>query len=181
MKPLEKDIEKVLVNEEEICEKVKQIAKEMGDAYNGEEVVLVCILKGSVTFFADLVRAVPFPVIYDFMCVSSYGNSTVSSGSVRILKDLTVDIAGRHVVIVEDILDTGNTLHALFKQLKSRQPASLKLCCFLDKPSRRQKPVKADFCGFAIPDEFVVGYGLDYKEKYRQLPYVGVLRREIYE
>ena len=181
MKPVEKDIEKILVNEQEIRQKVKQIAKEMGAYYNGEEVVLVCILKGSVTFFADLVRELPFPVIYDFMCVSSYGSNAVSSGSVRILKDLTVDIAGRHVLIVEDILDTGNTLHALFKQLNARQPASLKLCCFLDKPSRRKKPIKADFSGFAIPDEFVVGYGLDYNEKYRQLPYVGVLKREVYE
>lgn len=181
MENLKKDIEKVLITEEQIRDKVKEMAEEMGACYQGQEVVLVCILKGSVTFFSDLVRVLPFPVIYDFMCVSSYGSGAVSGGSVRILKDLTVDITGKHVLIVEDILDTGNTLHALFKQLHARQPASLRLCCFLDKPSRRTKPVYADFSGFAIPDEFVVGYGLDYDEKYRQLPYVGVLKRSVYE
>lgn len=181
MKHLEENIERVLLTREEIAAKVREVAEEMGEFYRGQEVIMVCILKGSVTFFADLAREVPFPAVFDFMCVSSYGSGSVSGGSVRILKDLTVDIADKHVVIVEDILDTGNTLSALFEQLKARKPASLKLCCLLDKPDRRTKPISADFVGFTIPDEFVVGYGLDYNEAYRQLPYVGVLKRSVYE
>lgn len=181
MKNLEKDVDRVLISREEIKEKVKEIAAQMGECYQGKEVVMVCILKGSVTFFSDLIREVPFPVIFDFMCVSSYGSGAVSGGNVRILKDMSVDIAGKHVIVVEDILDTGNTLTALFEQLESRKPASLKLCCLLDKPDRRIKPIHADFIGFSIPDEFVIGYGLDYDEKYRQLPYVGILKRSVYE
>ncbi|MBE7035548.1 MAG: hypoxanthine phosphoribosyltransferase [Ruminococcaceae bacterium] len=178
---MEQNIEKVLITQEQIAAKVKELAAEMDAFYQDKEVLLICILKGSVTFFSDLTRVVSFPVMYDFMCVSSYGNSTVSGGSVRILKDVSVDIAGKHVLVVEDILDTGNTLTALFAQLEARNPASLKLCCFLDKPDRRTKPIEADFTGFQIPDEFVVGYGLDYDEQYRQLPYVGVLKRSVYE
>ncbi len=181
MKHLEQDVERILLTKEEIAAKVSEMAQEMGECYQNKEVVMVCILKGSVTFFADLVRGLSFPAIFDFMCVSSYGCGSVSGGSVRILKDLTVDITDKHVLIVEDILDTGNTLSALLEQLKARRPASLKLCCLLDKPDRRTKPIKADFVGFSIPDEFVVGYGLDYDEKYRQLPYVGVLKRSVYE
>lgn len=181
MKHLEQDVERILLTKEEIAAKVSEMAQEMGEFYQDKEVVMVCILKGSVTFFADLVRGLSFPAIFDFMCVSSYGCGSVSGGSVRILKDLTVDITDKHVLIVEDILDTGNTLSALLEQLKARRPASLKLCCLLDKPDRRTKPIKADFVGFSIPDEFVVGYGLDYDEKYRQLPYVGVLKRSVYE
>ncbi len=181
MKHLEQNVERVLLSSEEIAEKVLDIAAKMNDVYQGKEVVLVCILKGSITFFSDLARKLSFPAAFDFMCVSSYGSGSVSGGSVRILKDLTVDITDKHVVVVEDILDTGNTLHALFQQLKARRPASLKLCCLLDKPDRRIKPVNADFVGFSIPDEFVVGYGLDYNEQYRQLPYVGILKRSVYE
>lgn len=181
MKHLEQDVERILLTKEEIAAKVSEMAQEMGEIYQNKEVVMVCILKGSITFFADLVRGLSFPAIFDFMCVSSYGCGSVSGGSVRILKDLTVDITDKHVLIVEDILDTGNTLSALLEQLKARRPASLKLCCLLDKPDRRTKPIKADFVGFSIPDEFVVGYGLDYDEKYRQLPYVGVLKRSVYE
>ena len=181
MNQLENDVERVLISKEEIAAKVQEMAQEMDNFYQGEEVILVCILKGSITFFSDLARAVPFPVVYDFMCVSSYGSGTVSGGSVRILKDLTVDITGKNVLVVEDILDTGNTLSALLVQLQARRPASLKLCCLLDKPDRRTKPVKADFVGFKIPDEFVIGYGLDYDERYRQLPYVGVLKHSVYE
>ncbi len=181
MKNLEANVDKILLTEEQISVRVKEIAEEMAEFYSGKEVVFVCILKGSVSFFADLTRAISFPVIYDFMCVSSYGSQTVSGGSVRILKDLTVDITGKHVVIIEDILDTGNTLSSLLSQLSARNPASLKLCCMLDKPERRTKPIQADYVGFKIPDEFVVGYGLDYDEQYRQLPYVGVLKRSVYE
>ena len=180
MKHLEENIERVLLTKEEIAAKVCEVAEEMGDFYRGQEVVMVCILKGSVTFFADLAREIPFPAVFDFMCVSSYGSGSVSGGSVRILKDLTVDITDKHVVIVEDILDTGNTLSALFEQLKARKPASLKLCCLLDKPDRRTKPISADFVGFTIPDEFVVGYGLDYAEQYRNLPYIGILKPSVY-
>lgn len=180
-KELEKDIEKVLITEEQLKERVYEIAQAM-DAYYGEqEVVLVCILKGAVTFFSDLVRAVSFPVQFDFMCVSSYGSGTESSGRAKIIKDLSVDIAGKNVLIVEDILDSGNTLDALVKLLLSRNPKDIKLCCLLDKPERRVKPIKPDFGGFQIPDEFVVGYGLDYNEQYRQLPYVGVVKRCVYE
>ncbi len=181
MKRLEDNVERVLLTKEEISQKVQEMAKEMDKFYQGEEVVFVCILKGSVAFFGDLARAVSFPVVYDFMCVSSYGCGAVSGGSVRINKDLSTDIAGKHVVVIEDILDTGNTLHALFQQLEARNPKSLRLCCLLDKPDRRTKPVHADFVGFTIPDEFVVGYGLDYNEQYRQLPYIGILRRSVYE
>ena len=166
MKRLEDNVERVLLAKEEIAQKVNEMAAEMDKIYQGEEVVFVCILKGSVAFFGDLARAVSFPVVYDFMCVSSYGSGTVSGGSVRINKDLSTDIAGKHVVVIEDILDTGK---------------SLRLCCLLDKPERRTKPVSADFVGFTIPDEFVVGYGLDYDEKYRQLPYIGILKRCVYE
>ncbi len=182
MKHLEENVERVLLTEEEIAKKVREIGEQMGSVYQGKkEVVFVCILKGSVTFFSDLVRVVPFPVMYDFMCVSSYGNAAVSGGSVKIIKDLTVDIKGKDVVLIEDILDTGNTLSALIPMLMEREPASLKLCCLLDKPDRRLKPIKADFVGFEIPDEFVIGYGLDYGEQYRQLPYVGILKRSVYE
>lgn len=177
----EQDVERVLISEEEIAEKVKAIAGEMNEFYGEQEVLLVCILKGSVTFFADLAKELSFPVMYDFMRVSSYGVGAVSGGNVKIIQDLSVDIAGKNVVVVEDILDTGNTLSALFTQLSARQPASLKLCCFLDKPDRRIKPIQADFKGFTIPDEFVIGYGLDYAERYRQLPYVGILKRSVYE
>jgi len=181
VKNLEKDVESILLSKEQIAQRVKEMADTMSDYYKGKEVVMVCILKGSITFFADLARELSIPLVYDFMCVSSYGSGTISGGSVRILKDLTVDITDKHVLIVEDILDTGNTLSALLEQLEARRPASLKLCCLLDKPDRRLKPIQADFTGFSIPDEFVIGYGLDYNEKYRQLPYVGILKRSVYE
>lgn len=181
MKNLEKDVESILLSKEQIAQRVKEMADAMSEYYQGKEVVMVCILKGSITFFADLARELSIPLVYDFMCVSSYGSGTISGGSVRILKDLTVDITDKHVLIVEDILDTGNTLSALLEQLEARRPASLKLCCLLDKPDRRLKPIRADFTGFSIPDEFVIGYGLDYNEKYRQLPYVGILKRSVYE
>jgi len=177
----EKDLEKILVSEEEIAERVGALAAEMDAYYKGEEVVLVCILKGAVTFFSDLVRLVSFPVQFDFMCVSSYGSGTVSSGKVQIKKDLSVDISGKNVLLVEDILDTGNTMAALIELLKERNPKDIKLCALLNKAERREQPIEADFSGFDIPDEFVVGYGLDYDERYRQLPFVGVLKHEVYE
>ncbi|MBE7022172.1 MAG: hypoxanthine phosphoribosyltransferase [Ruminococcaceae bacterium] len=178
---IEKDIERVLISETEIAKRVKEMAAEMDAYYKGEEVVLACILKGAVTFFSDLVRLVSFPVQFDFMCVSSYGSGTSSSGSAKILKDLSVDITGKNLLLVEDILDSGNTMSALIKLLSSRNPKDIKLCCLLNKPSRRVQPITADFSGFDIPDEFVVGYGLDYDERYRQLPYVGVVKPSVYK
>jgi len=157
----------------------------MGEAisqdYQGKEILVVGILKGSVVFMGDLVRKIKLPLQIDFMEVSSYGKSTESSGAVRILKDLETNIEGRNVLIVEDIVDTGLTLSYLVKILKARKPASLKICTFLNKPSRRKVALEADYNGYDIPDEFVVGYGLDFNEKYRNIPYVAVLKPEAYQ
>ncbi len=178
---MHKDIKEIYFTAEEIDKKVTELAELMNEHYKDEEVLMVGILKGSLPFFIDLSRKVSFPVTFDFMCVSSYGVSAQSSGKLIISKDLSVSIENKNVLIVEDILDSGNTLYNLYNNLLTRNPKSIKLCCFMDKPSRRERDVKVDFSGFTIPDEFVVGYGLDYAEKYRQLPYVGVLKREIYE
>lgn len=178
---MHKDIKEIYFSAEEIDKKVTELANQLNDHYKGEEVLMVGILKGSLPFFVDLSRKVNFPVTFDFMCVSSYGVSSKSSGNLIISKDLSVSIENKNVLIVEDILDSGNTLYNLYNNLLTRNPKSLTLCCFMDKPSRRERDVKVDFLGFTIPDEFVVGYGLDYAEKYRELPYVGVLKREIYE
>lgn len=142
---------------------------------------MICVLKGAVVFMADLIREVKIPVDIDFMAVSSYGSSTSSSGVVRILKDLNESIENKHIIIVEDIVDTGLTLKYLVENLKSRGPASIKICTFLDKPERRKADITPDYCGYSIPDEFVVGYGLDFAEKYRNLPYVAVLDPEAYK
>lgn len=174
-------IKKILFSEEEIKAKLKEIAKQLNDDYKGEEVVMICVLKGSLPFFADLIRLLDFPVEFDMVCVSSYGASAESSGTLKIKLDSGVPFEGKNVIIVEDILDTGNTLTNLLEHFKTKNPKSMKLCCMLDKPSRRIRDIYADYVGFEIPDEFVVGYGLDYNEKYRQLPYIGVLKREIYE
>ncbi len=178
---MHKDIEKVLFTAEEIHKKVKEIAKELDDYYKGEEVIFVGVLKGSLPFYADLVREVHFPVFFDMVCVSSYGAGVNSSGTLKIKLDSSTSYEGRNILIVEDILDTGNTLTNLMNHFSDRNPKSMKLCCLLDKPSRRLRDIEADFCGFEIPDSFVVGYGLDYAEKYRELPYVGVLKKEIYQ
>ncbi len=177
---MHKDISEILFTEEQILTRVKEIAKEIDAKYQGEEVIMVCIMKGSLPFYADLVRAVSFPAYFDFMCVSSYGVSTNSSGELKMKLDLSMDIENKHVLIVEDILDTGNTLFNLRKMLLTRNPKSLSICAFLDKPSRRIRDIEADFIGFEIPDAFVVGYGLDYSEHYRSLPYIGILKPEVY-
>ncbi len=174
------DVKEILYSREEIAKKVKEIARLLDNEYAGKNPLILCILKGSAIFTSDLVREMEIPVQVDFAQVSSYGNSA-TSGMLKIKKDLDEDIAGRHVVIVEDILDTGNTLSALVDLLKQRNPASLKICALFDKPSRRVKPIQADFSGFTVPNEFLVGYGLDYAERYRQLPYVGILKPEIYQ
>ncbi|NLH01112.1 MAG: hypoxanthine phosphoribosyltransferase [Clostridiales bacterium] len=174
------DILKVLLTREQLEKRVKELGEELTEKFDGEEPIFIGVLKGSFIFMADLIRNVDLKCSMDFMAVSSYGNGTTSSGEVKINKDLNEDIAGRHVVIVEDILDSGVTLNYLCGYLKNRKPASITLVTLLDKPARRKSPVKADFVGFEVPDEFVVGYGLDYAEKYRNLPFVGVLKPEIY-
>ena len=175
------DIKNVLVSEEELKAKVAELGAQISRDYEGKNLVLVSILKGSVVFMADLMRAVSIPCSIDFMVVSSYGGSnTVTSGLVKIIKDLDGDLSGKDVLIVEDILDTGVTLSNLVPMLKMRNPNSVKICTILDKPSR-QADIQPDYEGFQVPDEFVVGYGLDYDEKYRNLPYVGVLKPEVYE
>lgn len=174
------DAARVLLSEEQIRTRVRELGKQITREYAGKEVVLVGILKGAVLFLADLARCIELPALLDFMSVSSYGHSTTSSGIVRIIKDLDESIEGKHVIIVEDIVDTGLTLNYLKETLAGRDPASLKICALLDKESRRQVPVVVDYVGFAIPDEFVVGYGLDYAGQYRNHSEVFVLRPEAY-
>ena len=175
------DVERLMLSEEQISVKVKEMAEKLDRLYEGRTPVVVCILKGSVIFYADLIRNMQTPVELDFMCVSSYGSDTVSSGQLNIKKDLACDIRGRDVLIVEDIIDSGNTLYKLKKILMERMPASLNIVTLLDKPERRVVPMEPEYTCFEIEDEFVVGYGLDYAEKYRNLPYVGVLKRSVYE
>ena len=174
------DIQEILVSEQQLKEKVAELGAAISRDYAGKDLMLVSILKGSVVFMADLMRAVTIPCNIDFMVVSSYGSGTTTTGLVKIIKDLDQDLSGKDVIIVEDILDTGVTLSNLVPMLKMRHPNSVKICTILDKPERRKAQISADYSGFEIPDAFVVGYGLDYDEKYRNLPYVGVLKKEIY-
>ncbi len=178
---MKNDVERILVSEEQIQEKVKYLANQIKSAYEGKNPLILCILKGSLVFTADLIRALDMPCEIDFMQVSSYGKSAVSSGKLVVKKDVETDLTGRDVIIVEDILDTGVTLSNLMPILLERGANSVALCVLLNKPDRRTVEVKAEYIGFDIEDEFVIGYGLDYAEKYRNLPYVGVLKREIYE
>jgi len=177
------DIAKVLLSEEQLHKRVREIAAEIARDYAGKNPTLICILKGAVMFYTDLLRNIPIPVNMDFMAVSSYGNKTKSSGEVEIRKDLSTSIENKHVIIVEDIVDSGFTLSYLSRMLASRGAASVKICTLLDKPARRAPGInlKTDYSGFVIGDEFVVGYGLDYAEYYRNLPYIGVLKPEVYE
>ena len=177
---LEQDIERVLFSEEELDKRVSEIAAEINRDYAGKEPMLISVLRGSFVFMADLTRKIEVPCTIDFMSVSSYGKGTTSSGQVQITKDLSEDISDRHIIVVEDILDSGNTLSYLLKILENRHPASIRLCTLLDKPDRRVKPVEVHYSGFTIPDAFVVGYGLDYAEHYRNLPYIGILKPEVY-
>lgn len=174
------DIAEILITEEEIRSRIVELGKEVAKDYEGKTPIFVGVLKGAITFFADMARATPIPCEYDFMAVSSYGAATISSGKITLIKDLSADIRGRHVVILEDILDTGHTLHFVTEHLMKKEPASLKICTLLDKPSRRVAPVEADYVGFTIPNKFVVGYGLDYDEIYRNIPYIGILKPEVY-
>lgn len=168
----------VMIPEEEINKRIREIGAQISREYEGKELHMICILKGSVFFASELAKRITVPVTLDFMAVSSYGDNTVSSGQIRIGKDLSEPIEGRHVLVVEDIIDTGKTLSFLMKMLQERKPASLKLCTLLDKPDRRTHPVDVNYVGFEIPDEFVVGYGLDYAQQYRNLPYIGVVENE---
>ncbi len=174
-------IERVLVSEEEIKKTVTRLADQINKDYNGEELLVIVILKGSMIFAADLVKELTMPVTIDFMRASSYGSGTASSGFINIKQDLGTDISGKNVLIIEDIIDSGNTLHKLKELLRERNPKTIRICTLLDKPARRVTPVDVEYSGIAIPDEYVVGYGLDYNEILRNLPYVGVLKREIYE
>lgn len=178
---MHKDYTEVLFTEEQIASKVKELGKQITKDFNGNSIIAVGILKGAVVFYSDLIRNIDLDVKLDFIFASSYGDSTVTSGRVNIQKDMDNDIEGKHVLIIEDIADTGVTLSNLIEVLKSRKPASIKVCCLLDKPSRRTTEFNPDYIGFTIPDKFVIGYGLDYAEKYRNLPDIGVLKPEIYE
>lgn len=177
---MEKDIEKVLISQEEIEKIVRDLGARISEDYKDKNLLMVSVLKGSVVFMADLMRAVTIPCRIDFMSVSSYGSGAKTSGVVKIIKDLDLNLEGYDLLVVEDILDSGKTLDYLLKVLKQRNPSSIKICTFLDKPERRQVDLSADYSGTTVPDEFVVGYGLDYDEKYRNLPYVGALKRSVY-
>lgn len=178
---MHKDVERYLVTEEELKVIISEIAEKINKDLNSEPLLVVIILKGSTPFAMDLIRKLEMPVEIDFMQVSSYGKSTASNGFINLKRDLEADVTGKNLLIVEDIIDSGNTLHKIKTLFEDRNAKSVRICTLLDKPSRRVVDVKVDYVGKEIPDEFAVGYGLDYCEKYRNLPYVGVLKREIYE
>lgn len=175
------DISQVLFTEEEIQAKIAELGRKITEDYKGKRVLVLCVLKGAFIFMADLVRNMDLPLEIEFMAVSSYGNSTRTSGEVKIVKDLDVSVEGRDVLIVEDIIDSGLTLSYLIDVLERRNARTVKVVTLFDKPNRRTVDLEVDYKGFTIPDEFIVGYGLDYAEKYRNLPYVGILKPEIYE
>ena len=175
------DIESVLVSAQQLKERTRELADQINKDYNGEELVLITLLKGGVMFAVDLMRMLDMPVDIDFMCASSYNSSTTSSGTIKIKKDIDCSIEGKNVLIAEDIIDSGMTLKYIVEMLKERNPKSIEICTILDKPSRRKVDVDVKYVGFEIPDEFVVGYGLDYAQKHRNLPYVGILKRSVYE
>jgi hypoxanthine phosphoribosyltransferase len=177
---LKNDIESVLLSEERLAEIVQSLGKQVSEDYRGKNLLMVSVLKGSVVFMADLMRAITIPCSIDFMSVTSYGTGTKTSGVVKITKDLDIDLAGYDVLVVEDILDSGLTLSYILELLQSRSPNSVRLCTLFDKPSRHVADVKPDYVGAVVPDKFIVGYGLDYAEKYRNLPFVGILKPGIY-
>jgi len=174
------DLDRIVLTEEEIQARIAELGDEIGRDYRDEPILLIAVLRGAALFVADLARCISSPVELDFMAVSSYGSSTKSSGVVRIIKDLDEGIENRHVLVVEDILDTGLTLKYLLKNLASRRPKSLEVCTLLSKQGKQRVPISCRYVGFEIPDEFVVGYGLDYSERYRNLPYIGVLKPTVY-
>ena len=178
---MNQDIERVIFSEEQLHETVSKLGVQISEDYKNRKLLMVSILKGSIMFMSDLMRSITIPCEIDFMAVSSYGSGTKNSGTVRILKDLDRDISGYDVLIVEDILDSGMTLNYLIDLLWARNPNSIRICTLFDKPERRKVDIYADYSGLEVPDEFIVGYGLDYAEKYRNLPYIGVLKRSVYE
>ena len=175
------DVGEILLDADTIARRVRELAAEITSDFAGTDLVLVSILKGALPFLADLMRQIPLPLALDFLEVSSYGHSTETSGVVRVLKDLANPIEARHVLVVEDVIDTGLTLNYVMDHLRAQRPESIKLCTLLDKPARRIVPLRIDYRGFEIPDKFVVGYGLDYAERYRNLPFIGVLRPGVYQ
>ena len=177
---MKEDVLRVLLSEDEIREKVRELGGKITADYKNSNLLLVTVLKGAVVFLADLMRQIAVPAEIDFMVVSSYGSGVKSSGVVKIVKDLDVPLAGKDILIVEDILDSGLTLSYIKELLESRGPRSIRIATLLDKPSRRKVDLQADYIGFSVPDEFVIGYGLDYDEKYRNLPYIGILKPEVY-
>ena len=177
---MQDDVKKVLLSEEELHAKVAEMGAQVTQDYEGKNLLLVTVLKGAVIFLADLMREIKQPAEIDFMVVSSYGSGVKSSGVVKIVKDLDINLEGKDILIVEDILDSGMTLDYIKNILQDRNPASIRICTLLDKPARRKVDLQADYVGFTIPDDFVIGYGLDYDEKYRNLPYIGVLKPEVY-
>ena len=177
---MHQDIERVLISEQELAARIAELGKQVAADYADKDPIFLGILKGVVMFFSDMIRATPIQCQIDFMAVSSYGGGTSTSGKVKMLKDVSVDLRGRHVVILEDILDSGNTLAFLKDYFLTKGAASITIVTLLDKPARRTKPIAADLAGFEVPDEFVVGYGLDYAQKYRNMPYIGVLKPEVY-
>ncbi|MGP1585435.1 MAG: hypoxanthine phosphoribosyltransferase [Schwartzia sp. (in: firmicutes)] len=174
------DLEKVVFTPEDLAQKIRDMGVQISRDYAGKELFVVGILKGASMFTMDLLRAITIPLELDFIAVSSYGSGVSSGGEVKMLKDTILDMRGKNVLLCEDIIDSGTTMAKLLPMLEERNPASLKLCALLSKPSRRVAPVEIDYCGWEVPDEFIVGYGLDYAEKYRNLPCIGVLKREIY-
>lgn len=178
---MQNDIKEILITSEQIKEKVEQLGVQLSKEYKGRNPLVICVLKGAFIFMSDLVKEITVPMELDFMAVSSYGASTKSSGEVKIIKDLDTSVEGREILIVEDIIDSGLTLSYLVDVLERRKVKSVKIVTLFDKPARRTVNLQADWSGFLIPDEFIVGYGLDYGEKYRNLPYIGVLKPEIYE
>ncbi|GHU86725.1 hypoxanthine phosphoribosyltransferase [Clostridia bacterium] len=178
---MENDLREILITEREIQNKIKEMGAQISEDYKSQNLLMMSVLKGAVVFLADLMRKISIHTEIDFMAVSSYGKNTKTSGVVKIVKDLDTALEGYDVLIVEDILDSGMTLNYLINILGERHPHSVRIATLLNKPSRRLKDIKLDYCGFVIPDEFVVGYGLDYCEKYRNLPYIGVLKKEIYQ
>lgn len=174
-------VARILVSEEEIKAIVKRLASEVSRDYDGKNLIIICILKGAFVFLSDLVRALDIDCEVDFMAVSSYGSGIKTSGRIKIEKDLSLDIRGYHVLIAEDILDSGRSLSKITEMLKGRNPESVEICTLFSKPSRREVDIEAKYVGMEVSDEFIVGYGLDYAEKYRSLPYIGVLKPEVYE
>lgn len=178
---MKNDVKEILYSPEELTRRIKEMGEKISKDYKGKELVLIGVLKGSVMFMSDLMKEISIPCSMDFMAVSSYGNSTTTTGVVRILKDLDYAIEGKHVLIIEDIIDSGVTLKYLMEYLRNRKPESLEIACLLNKPERRRVEIKVQYIGFNVPDHFLIGFGLDYAEKYRNLPYIGILKEEVYK